>query len=401
MSPMQVRDADCHPEPSTVPYEQTQTQPNTRMKDTKRSKVKFLPESEAAVLPNNARSGLLPVPNFVRKSYPHPRRNNSPALRIGSPVKPSAPVRDFCQLTKDRRENRELKGMGKKIAVTEKPSTSVAPSSIQGNCHGSYEKENEEHEQESMDKVQPKERAIFEIFTKNPVDTDAIWSGQIEILNYPDHGLISGLQAFTPCLVHRKAYFFSSNLPSSLSLNIISRNVLWDERFKDFTPNEDDVALYILPGNLDRCSHSQPYNYLMETLDSHDYALHGYINGVELIVFTSRWLEVDCKEPESQNFLWGVYRCVLPEYVTTNKESNTAKVLVGEDVDADVSMEVDMIDGEWIGHEETIVTKETKPSCLEQTQVNPLYQTGKSVNEEHLVFPPGFEQQYQLKKSMH
>ncbi|KAL9685984.1 hypothetical protein QQ045_023439 [Rhodiola kirilowii] len=209
MSPMQVCDADCHPEPSTVPYEQTQTQPNTRMKDTKHSKVKFLPESEAAVLPNNARSGLLPVQNFVRKRYLHPRRTNSPALRIGSSVKPSAPVRDFCQLAKDRRES--LREWERKIAVTEKPSTSVAPSSIQGNCHGSYEKENEEHEQESMDKVQPKGRTIFEIFTKNPVDTDAIWS-----------------------------------------LNFISRNVLWDERFKDFTPNEDDVALYILPGNLDR-----------------------------------------------------------------------------------------------------------------------------------------------------
>lgn len=29
-------------------------------------------------------------------------------------------------------------------------------------------------------------------------------------------------------------------------------------------------------------------------LDSSDYAMHTWINGVELIVFTSKWLEMTC-----------------------------------------------------------------------------------------------------------
>lgn len=76
-------------------------------------------------------------------------------------------------------------------------------------------------------------------------------SGQIEILDDPDYGIYSGLHAFSPRWVHIKTYFFSLSLPSLLSFKLISRNLSWDE-FKDSPPDENCVALYMLPEFSDR-----------------------------------------------------------------------------------------------------------------------------------------------------
>uniref|UniRef100_A0A7N0T193 AIPP2-like SPOC-like domain-containing protein n=1 Tax=Kalanchoe fedtschenkoi TaxID=63787 RepID=A0A7N0T193_KALFE len=375
----QVRDDRSHPGPSAVPSERSPTQLHIRKKDAKDRKVKYLPESEAALLlPNDARNGSMPINNTFRKKQRTPR-----AFKTGSPVKPSPPVKDFHELTEHLRETKQSKAMGKKIAGTEKPSKPQDSLKIPGN--GLCEREDKRHEHESINGVLAKEMTIFEKFTKNPVCTEAIWSGQFEILNGSDHGVYGGLQAYAPCLIHRKAYFLSLMLPSSLSFNITCRSDLWVE-FVYGPPDEEDVSLYILPENMDRCQ--QQYKHLVEMLDSRDQAMHANIDGVELIIFTSRWLKVDCKEI----FLWGSYRCVS-KYVATEKESGLAPVIDGDNLD----MELDMVDGEWIGGpEEVIVNKERIEIGLESSER--LRVTEKRNSEELLEFPPGFEQHYQMKK---
>lgn len=98
-----VRDDVSLPGASTIPSVRIPQHQKMRMNKPKSGKVKFLPASEAAcLLPGDARNCLLPILTPVlKRSQCHGKTTS--ALRISSPVKPSAPVRDFCPLTKTRR----------------------------------------------------------------------------------------------------------------------------------------------------------------------------------------------------------------------------------------------------------------------------------------------------------
>lgn len=105
-------------------------------------------------------------------------------------------------------------------------------------------------------------------------------SGQFEILDDPDKGVYCRLQAFLPRWVERKAYFFSLSLPSLLSFKLISRNVPWDEMFKDNPPDENDVVFYLLPEFSDRSKTETCKVILFQFLVNVVIPLHLWYTGV-------------------------------------------------------------------------------------------------------------------------
>ncbi|XP_027902751.1 uncharacterized protein LOC114162934 isoform X2 [Vigna unguiculata] len=176
------------------------------------------------------------------------------------------------------------------------------------------------------------------------------WRGQIQILQAAASSIIyDGFEAQTPCMVNKKAYKLSREMPSVLQLESLpALNVLTDI-FPDDSPNLQDIALYFFPSeHTDRsflpifliffiflflfgvihvgncglsclsymfsieCRLRKDLNDILKFMNDEKAMLRSFIDGVELLVFTSNQLDIDSRgviaEVKAGHFLWGVFR---------------------------------------------------------------------------------------------
>ncbi|KAL2340699.1 hypothetical protein Fmac_008639 [Flemingia macrophylla] len=156
------------------------------------------------------------------------------------------------------------------------------------------------------------------------------WKGQLQFIQFA----ASRFEARPPCIVNRKAYIFSKEMPSVLQLKSLpALNVLTDI-FQDDSPKLNDVALYFLPSENTERSRKN-LNSLLNFLNDKKSMLRSYINGVELLVFTSNQLDMNTRgvvaAVNSGQFLWGTFR---PRKI----DKAVRKVPEMEPVDMDIDM---------------------------------------------------------------
>ncbi|XP_021810013.1 uncharacterized protein LOC110753412 [Prunus avium] len=115
-----------------------------------------------------------------------------------------------------------------------------------------------------------------------------------------------GFRAHLPGKVHPKAVEYSRLVPNVLWCKLLPCSSVLAEIFENDSPTVNDVALFFSPGDFERST--QQYFSLLGLLEMRDMALRSHINGVNLLILSSRRLNLDsCGLEVMESFLWGVY----------------------------------------------------------------------------------------------
>ncbi|KAH1126824.1 hypothetical protein GLYMA_06G203100v4 [Glycine max] len=138
------------------------------------------------------------------------------------------------------------------------------------------------------------------------------WRGQFQILQTAASSeFYDGLEAQPPCIVNKKAYKFSTEMPPVLQLESLPVLNALTDIFQDNSPRLQDIALYFFPSELTERSRKN-LDSILKFMNAEKSMLRSYINGVELLVFTSNQLDMDSKGAiaavKTRHFLWGLFR---------------------------------------------------------------------------------------------
>ncbi|KAJ4713179.1 Zinc finger, FYVE/PHD-type [Melia azedarach] len=152
------------------------------------------------------------------------------------------------------------------------------------------------------DNVAVDERDLLNILTKlEPYRRylpalEETWKGGFEFLDTALVGAFYGwFQARPPCRVRRKVLEFSKKLSSILQVKLFPRSHIWADLFGNDCPDFHDIALYFSPAaNIERSK--QNFSRLFELLEIQNSVMRSYIDGVELLIFTSKQLQCRLSE---------------------------------------------------------------------------------------------------------
>ncbi|KAK7411344.1 hypothetical protein VNO78_02777 [Psophocarpus tetragonolobus] len=135
------------------------------------------------------------------------------------------------------------------------------------------------------------------------------WRGQIQILQTIK--IYDGFEAQPPCIINKKAYKFSREMPSVLQMESLPALNFLPDIFQDDSPKLQDIALYFFPSEPNERSRKN-LNSILKFMNAEKSMLRSYIEGVELLVFTSNQLDRDSRSAISAvnagDFLWGIFR---------------------------------------------------------------------------------------------
>lgn len=137
---------------------------------------------------------------------------------------------------------------------------------------------------------------------------DASWTGSFNIIDSVSREEFNeGFRAHPPSIVRRKVYEFSKKMPKVLRFKMLPRDKVWTDIFKGDYPNEDDIGLYFFSSDNQR---SANYIVVLELIETRDVVMRSYIDGVELLMFSSKHLSSNFQRWNEKYFLWGVFRHV-------------------------------------------------------------------------------------------
>ncbi|KAK7855725.1 hypothetical protein CFP56_026895 [Quercus suber] len=149
----------------------------------------------------------------------------------------------------------------------------------------------------------------FYIFTK--FSLPSFFRGSILVAAKPGdiyRGLLAqtgdiyrGLRAQPPRTVSGRAYELSLRLPLTLRVMLLPRSQIWADLFQNDYPDLNDIALYFSPDDkIERSKES--ISCLSELMEDENLILRIRIEGVDLLIFTSKQLHVD-SQSELSGFL--------------------------------------------------------------------------------------------------
>ncbi|GER41958.1 RING/FYVE/PHD zinc finger superfamily protein [Striga asiatica] len=224
---------------------------------------------------------------------------------------------------------------------------------------------------------------------------DALWKGNFSILDDHRHGKLNyQIRAHPPSKVRRKIYEFSKKMPEVLQFELVPLKELWINLFKGLIPDEKDIGLYFFPSARER---SEDYITLLESISAKNLALRKQISDVELLIFTSKLLPVNCQCWEGKNFLWGIFHRL-------KKDSTTR--LENQEVD----MDIDMIGGIHVGMKDVLVQREplrNRRLVFNMDSADPTPQDENrwmgaplldvKIKSEDDAVPPGFEEVHRMR----
>nr|XP_029124202.1 uncharacterized protein LOC114914824 [Elaeis guineensis] len=95
-------------------------------------------------------------------------------------------------------------------------------------------------------------------------------------------------------------------MPEKLNFKILPRVDSWPQAFQIAPPTYEDIALYFFSSEVGR--QKEKYIRLLEHIESRDFAMKTCVDGVELLVYTSKQLPQDSQRIDEDPFLWGVFR---------------------------------------------------------------------------------------------
>ncbi|CAA0826875.1 RING/FYVE/PHD zinc finger superfamily protein [Striga hermonthica] len=177
---------------------------------------------------------------------------------------------------------------------------------------------------------------------------DALWKGNFSIVDDHRHCKLNyQIRAHPPSKVRRKIYEFSKKMPEVLQFELVPIKELWINLFKGFIPDEKDIGLYFFPSAGER---PEDYVILLESISAKNLALRKQIADVELLIFTSKLLPVNCQCWEGKNFLWGIFHRL--------KKDSTTRLQNQAGDNKEVDMDIDMIGGIHVGMKDVLVQRE-------------------------------------------
>ncbi|XP_073270091.1 PHD finger-containing protein 6 isoform X2 [Primulina huaijiensis] len=240
---------------------------------------------------------------------------------------------------------------------------------------------------------------------------DALWKGRFNICEYlEDGGLNDIIQAHPPSQVRRKIHDFSKIMPEALQFELVPCKKIWINLFREYHPDSRDIGLYFFPRDGGRAVN---YTSLLESLSLKELALRKQIDDVELVVFTSALLPMNCQYWKGKYFLWGVFHHL--------KRDTTVRRVVDMnegDCSEEVDMEINMIGGVNVGRLDVAVQKDHPgkdcKSCKNHhSTASPLPGFGSKIDSDSRLLssvarvlssdvkigppddiPPGFEEEY-------
>ncbi|PIN03106.1 hypothetical protein CDL12_24377 [Handroanthus impetiginosus] len=241
---------------------------------------------------------------------------------------------------------------------------------------------------------------------------DALWKGSFSIRGDHRHQEVNyRIQAHPPPQVRRKIYEFAKKIPEVLRFQVVPFKKFWISLFHEHIPGQRDIGLYFFPSDRER---SEDYVSLLKYVSVQNLALRTQIADVELLVFSSKLLPLNCKRWKGNYFLWGVFHRLkrdttgtldnrlLESSVQPSHDANRA------DDSGDVDMDIDMIGGVNVGRIDVSVQrkplKTKRVRFKEDPVINPVprrdFDPTAQVRplsvktEAHDVIPPGFEDIY-------
>ncbi|KAL3640535.1 hypothetical protein CASFOL_015503 [Castilleja foliolosa] len=214
---------------------------------------------------------------------------------------------------------------------------------------------------------------------------DVLWNGKFSIKDEHRHGELNHqIRAHPPSNVRRNTYEFSKKMPELLDFQMVPLKDIWNNLFKEFSPDERDVGLYFFPSVRER---SDGYISLLESITAKNMVLRKQIADVELLVFTSELLPVNCQYFEGKSFLWGVFRHL--------KRGTSSQPSDHVDDSKESDMDIDMIGGIEVGIKDVPVKREPfreKRVRFKEDSVT----AAKMKMDINCLFPPGFEDIHRL-----
>ncbi|XP_042497003.1 uncharacterized protein LOC122075876 isoform X2 [Macadamia integrifolia] len=246
--------------------------------------------------------------------------------------------------------------------------------------------------------------SLMEEDRENLPALDCTWKGSFEILDmYSCSHFYDGFQAHPPGKVSRKAYEFSKKMSGILQFKLENNSDVWAKVFDSYSPAGSDIALYFFPGDFERSV--KVYEDLYSYLEKHDFAMRSCLEGVELLIFTSKQLPLDSRI-NMELYLWGVFHHVKGNNVLhpADVPSSSSQLLPADlhrcdarpvkyehkDNLAVVDTDIDMVGTKDVGRVDVVrqVVREARqwgsfgtPQGLPQL---------KSGNHQFLDAPPGF-----------
>ncbi|KAM7266802.1 hypothetical protein ACFE04_008968 [Oxalis oulophora] len=161
--------------------------------------------------------------------------------------------------------------------------------------------------------LNPKKREHY--FPSCP-STSVAWRGAFQIRDSVSGRLGEPYRYFKaqpPWRIQKKAYELLESMPLMLQVKLIPHGRLWPKMFSPrLLPDLGDIALYLFPSD-SHCAYKSEENLasLFELMDSQKSAMLTCIDGVDLIIFTSKQLHIDAqylmKHIKAEHFLCGVF----------------------------------------------------------------------------------------------
>ncbi|KAH9722166.1 RNase H domain-containing protein [Citrus sinensis] len=218
-----------------------------------------------------------------------------------------------------------------------------------------------------------------------------------------------GFLAQLPRSVHPKVFEFSKKLPKILQVRLLQRDHIWADLFGNDYPDFPDVALYFFPSaNIERSKRNN--SCLFDILEIRKSVMICYVDGVELLIFTSKQLDEDSQSElsgflnsipssfiveegivarlDTKYFLWGVFLDVKSNHILHESHRELPSLVSAMEYVCDgpaamdnaeaTDMVVDMEGGKIVGPVDVVVSKELYGKACgshEKGDVNPANET--------------------------
>ncbi|OMP08004.1 Zinc finger, FYVE/PHD-type [Corchorus olitorius] len=193
-----------------------------------------------------------------------------------------------------------------------------------------------------------------------------IWKGGFKFLDSATPGeLYGGFLAKPPCIVHRKAYDFLTNMPPVIQVNLLHECHVQADFLQNGGLDLRDIAFYIFPKD-DTDRSRQNYCQLFQLMDIKNSVMQSEMNGVELLIFTFKWLHVDSQDlfPRSKaDFFCGVFRRKKDNQTKLHQKLPSIvphlEYKHDDNASSEADMDIDMIGGQAVGTLDMAVSKES------------------------------------------
>ncbi|KAL3528462.1 hypothetical protein ACH5RR_007784 [Cinchona calisaya] len=318
-------------------------------------KVEYIRAEEVIMLSSGAKKSGSPV-KFACSSNLMSQKNAASALEKDAIQAPLAEHMQREQCKDTFRDTAEIK-VEKKIPKTASASSPASCGQASDDAFPDVE----------LQRTNPKTANPVRKCLSDPA-SDASWNGSFKIYNDPKHHreMNDGIQAYPPSRVRKKVYEFSKLMPEVLQFELVPRGDLWANLFQNYCLDKGDIGLYFFPSNTRRCKN---YISLLEVMGAEDLAMRSLMDGVELLIFTSKVLRLDCQKWRGRHFLWGIFHS-LSKYKKHASQVDAHEFHAQWASNQDIDMEIDMIAGEEVGRMDVAVPRESLqlvPSTMDIT----------------------------------